>query len=75
MPNAFQYIERRCKLRVEQLLLEDFCFEDNDAMIQFQCELNFPTAELTFWWPEVSWKPSSLAVTGGAPFGREKIAF
>ncbi len=40
MPNAFQYIERRCKLRVEQLLLEDFCFEDNDAMIQFQCEFS-----------------------------------
>ena len=75
MSNAFQYIERRCKLRVEQLLLEDFCFEDNDAMIQFQCELNFPTAELTFWWLEVSWKPSSLAVTGGRPLEEKKLLF
>ena len=36
-----------------------FCFEGNDAMTQFQFELKFPTAELTFWWPEISWKPSS----------------
>ena len=51
------------------------CFEDNDGMIQCQCKLNFPTAELTFWWPEISWKPSSLAVMWGSPFGREKLLF
>ena len=49
-----------------------FCFEDNDGMIQCHCKLSFPTAELTFWWPEISWKPSSVAVTWGSLFGREK---
>ena len=51
-----------------------FCFEDNDGMIQCQCKLSFPTAELTFWSPEISWKRSSLAVMWGSLFGRE-IAF
>ena len=75
MQNVFQYIQSQCRLKVEQLLLEDFCFDDNDAMTQFQFELKFPTAELTFWWPEIAWKPSSLAVTWGGPFGRERIDF
>ena len=52
-----------------------FRFEDNDDMIQSQCKLSFPTAELTFWWPEISWKPSSAAVTWGSLFGREKLFF
>ena len=69
MQNVFQNIERRRRLRVEQLLLEDSSFEDNGAMIQFQFELKFPTAELTFWWPEIS---SSLAVTWGASLLEEK---
>ena len=72
MQNVFQNIECRRRLRVEQLLLEDSSFEDNDAMIQFQFELKFPTAELTFWWPQISWKPSSLAVTWGASLLEEK---
>ena len=68
MQTVFQNIECRCRLRVEQPVLEVFCFEDNDAMTQFQ----FPTAELTFWWPEISWKPSSLAVTWGGGALRKK---
>ena len=44
-------------------------------MILHQCKLIFPTAELTLWRPEIWWKPSSLAVTWGGPFGRGKIAF
>ena len=52
-----------------------FCFDDNDAMTQFQFELSFPTVELEFWRPEISWKPSTLAVTLGAPLGEETIAF
>ena len=53
-----------------------FCFEGNDAMTQFQFELKFPTAELTFWWPEISWKPSSLAVPWGASLlGEKKLLF
>ena len=55
--------------------VEVFCFEDNDGMIQCQCKLRFPTAELTFWWPEISWKPSSLAVMWGSLFGRENLLF
>ena len=47
-----------------------FRFEDN--MIQCQSECSFPTAELTFWWPEISWKQSSLAVTWVGPSGRKK---
>ena len=62
-------------LRVEQLRLEVFCFEDNGAMTQFQFELKFPTAELTFQWPEISWKPSSLAVTWGPPLWNRKNWF
>ena len=50
-----------------------FCFEDNDGMIQCQCKLNFPTAELTFWWPEISWKPVWLS-RGGASL-EEKNCF
>ena len=50
-----------------------FGFEDNDGMIQ--CKLSFPTAELTFWWPEISWKPSSVAVPWGSLFGRENLLF
>ena len=52
-----------------------FCFEDNDGMIQRQYRLYFPTAELTLWWPEISWKPSSLAVTWGSTFWRRKNCF
>ena len=53
-----------------------FCFEGNDAMTQFQFELKFPTAELTFWWTEISWKPSSLAVPWGASLlGEKKLLF
>ena len=76
--NVFQYIQSQCRLKVEQLLLEFFCFDDNDAMTQFQFELKFPTAELTFWWPEISWKLETIqfgCAVGGLPFGREKIAF
>ena len=75
MQNVFQNIECRCRLRVEQPVLELFCFEDNDARTQFQFELRFPSIELAFWWPEISWKPSSLAVTWGGPFGRKQILF
>ena len=56
-------------------MLELFGFEDNDAMTQFQFELSFPTVELAFWWPEISWKPSTLAVTLGAPLGKRKNCF
>ena len=73
--NVFQNIERRCRLRVEQPVLELFCFEDNDARTQFQFELKFPTVELTFWWPEISWKPSTLAVTWGGPSEENKFFF
>ena len=52
-----------------------FCFEDNGYMSQCQCKLRFPTAELTFWWPEISWKPSSAAVKGGGASLEEKICF
>ena len=75
MQNVFQNIECRCRLRVEQPVLELFCFEDNDAMTQFQFELRFPSIELAFWWPEISWKPSTLAVTLGPPLATDKIAF
>ena len=44
-------------------------------MSQCQCNLNFPTAELTFWWPEILWKPSSAAVKGGGASLEEKICF
>ena len=50
-----------------------FCFDDNEAMTQFQFELKFPTAESTFCWPEISWKPSSLAVTWGGPSEENKV--
>ena len=33
----------------------------------------FGTAESTFWWPEISWKPSSLAVTWGGPSEENKV--
>ena len=52
-----------------------FFFDDNDVMTQFQFELGFPTAELTFWWPGISWKTSSLAVTWGAPLWKRKNCF
>ena len=48
-----------------------FGFGDNEDMIQCPGEFHFSTAELAFWWPEISWKRSSLAVTWGSPFGRE----
>ena len=51
-----------------------FCFDENDAMTQFQFELKLPAVELTFWWPEISWKPSSSAVPWGASL-EVRIAF
>ena len=39
-----------------------FVLETMTVWVQCQFELTFPSAELTFWWPEISWKPSSLAV-------------
>ena len=52
-----------------------FGFGSNDGMIQCRGKFHFPTAELAFWRPEISWKPSSVAVTWGSPFGREKLLF
>ena len=43
-------------------------------MIQCPGKFHFSTAELAFWWQEISWKPSSLAVTWGGPL-EEKNCF
>ena len=50
-----------------------FGFGSNDGMIQCRGKFHFPTAELAFWWPEISWKPVWLS-RGGAPL-EEKNCF
>ena len=73
VPNVFKCKECRCRLRVEQPVLEVFCFDDNDALTQFQVE--FSNCRVDILVARIFLETINLAVTWGGPFGRKRILF